>query len=155
MYPAVFPAHAGVIPTHWRPESWQTSLPRACGGDPNLRNRFKIILVQCRQVFPAHAGVIRQFDSHNLKRTGLPRACGGDPPSFHHVDLQIRVFPARAGVIQKSSSTAGKPNTILRTLQSSVSPGPSRPGRFEDGLIEAGPDPSHFRNAKVSSPGKR
>jgi len=91
----LFPAHAGVVRCLSVLRRSPDTLPRSCGGGPNLVNSpFKGYNssplmrgwseprqqpVQGLQLFPAHAGVVRASPRRTTPWATLPRSCGGGP----------------------------------------------------------------------------
>lgn len=92
---ALFPAHAGVIPTGSFLALLTHSFPRTCGGDPI------VLLSTARRIplFPAYAGVIPLSVPLSFRLASFPRIRGGDPIHEYHRMIATALFPAYAGVI--------------------------------------------------------
>ena len=96
---ALFPAHAGVIPTGSFLALLTHSFPRTCGGDPI------VLLSTARRIplFPAYAGVIPLSVPLSFRLASFPRIRGGDPIHEYHRMIATALFPAYAGVIHAGS----------------------------------------------------
>ena len=72
---SLFPAYAGVIPTHGANHPVTGTFPRICGGDPQVDTRRQVHIL----LFPAYAGVIPPEYNAKIGGVTFPRICGGDP----------------------------------------------------------------------------
>ena len=72
---ALFPAHAGVIPSKGGAELSEEAIPRTRGGDPD----GVMVIDYANELFPAHAGVIPKNRRSGTVSKTIPRTRGGDP----------------------------------------------------------------------------
>ena len=89
---SVFPAYAGVIPLDVRLIGTCSGIPRVCGGDPGLTQKFATA-----EVFPAYAGVILCGGIAFAPNLCIPRVCGGDPAPVNMMDKNILYSPRMRG----------------------------------------------------------